>query len=82
MHNLFNTRPNYRICVGVNADFAFAKTEAEARVGTKDPNTQINPKYITINKISVIEENHYYGWDDEKEEREVEKVKVTITNIT
>ena len=72
MHNLLNTRPNYRICLGVNADFAFFEPEAEARVGTTDPINQINPKYITINKTSVIEENHYFGWDDEKEEREVE----------
>ena len=82
MHNLLNTRPNYRICLGVNADFAFAKTEANERVGTTDPINQINPKYISINKTSVIEQNHYFGWDDEKEDREVEKVKVTITNIT
>ena len=49
MHYLFNTRPNYRICLGVNADFAFSEAEADARVGTKDPINQINPKYITIN---------------------------------
>ena len=82
MHTLLTTRPNYRICLGVNADFAFAKTEAEARVGTTDPINQINPKYATINKTSVIEQNFYFGWDDEKEEQEVEKVKTTITNIT
>ena len=61
MHNLFNTRPNYRICLGINADFAFSETEAEARVGTKDPINQINPKYITINKSREIEELHYDG---------------------
>ena len=83
MHNLLNTRPNYRICLGINADFAFAKTEAEARVGTKDPINQINPKYSTINKTNVIEESHYDGgWDDEKEERTVEMVKVQVINIT
>jgi hypothetical protein len=71
MHNLFNTRPNYRICLGVNADFAFSKVEAEARVGTKDPINQINPKYITINGSRKIEELHYDGgWDDEKEEKQ------------
>ena len=43
MHILFNTRPNYRICLGVNADFAFAKAEAEARVVTTDPIIPINP---------------------------------------
>ena len=53
MHNLFNTRPNYRICLGINADFAFSEPEAEARVGTKDPINQINPKYITINITRV-----------------------------
>ena len=82
MHILFNTRPNYRICLGVNADFVFAKTEAEARVGTRGPTNQINPKYSTVNKTRDREENHYFGWDDEKQDREVEKVKVTITNIT
>ena len=55
MHNLLNTRPNYRICLGVNADFAFAKVEANARVGTTDPINQINPKYVSINKTSVNE---------------------------
>ena len=55
MHNLLHTRPNYRICLGVNADFAFAQLEAEARVGTTDPINQLNPKYVTIHKTSVIE---------------------------
>ena len=71
MHNLFNTRPNYRICLGVNADFAFSKSEAEARVGTTDPFNQINPKYITINGSREIKELHYDGgWDNEKEEKQ------------
>ena len=78
MHNLFNTRPNYRICLGVNADFAFAKTEAEARVGTTDPINQINLEYITLNKTSVREADVYRGWEN----RIVDKVKVTTTNIT
>jgi hypothetical protein len=83
MHNLFSTRPNYRICLGINADFALSETEADARVGTKDPINQINPKYITINKSREIEELHYDGgWDDEKQERTVEMVKVHVRNIT
>jgi hypothetical protein len=77
MHTLFNTRPNYRICLGVNADFAFAKTEAKARVGKTDPSNQINPEYITVNKTSEIEVSYKDGWD-----AEVQKVKTTITNIT
>ena len=77
LHTLFNTRPNYRICLGVNADFAFAKTEAKARVGTTDPSNQINPEYITINKTSEIEVSYTDGWD-----AEVQKVKTTITKIT
>ena len=59
MHNLLNTRPNYRICLGINADFAFIEPEAEARVGTTDPKNQINPKYITLNKTSVIEQTFH-----------------------
>ena len=71
MHNLFNTWPNYRICLGINADFAFSETEAEARVGTMDPINQINPKYITINNTREIEELPYDGgWDDEKNKKE------------
>ena len=65
MLNLFNTRPNYRICLGVNADFAFEKTEAKSRVGTTDPINQINPEYITINKTSELEVSHTDGWDAE-----------------
>jgi hypothetical protein len=65
LHTLFNTRPNYRICLGVNADFAFAKTEAKARVGTTDPINQINPNYISINKTSEIEITHTIGWDED-----------------
>ena len=71
MHNLFNPRPNYRICLGINADFSFSETEAEARVGTKDPINQINPKYITTNNIREIEELHYNGgWDDENKKEQ------------
>ena len=77
MHTLFNTRPNYRICLGVNADFAFAKTKADARVGTSDPINQSYHKYISINKTSVIEETYKVGWNEV-----IEKVKHTITNIT
>ena len=76
MHNLLNTRPNYRIYLGINADFAFAKTEANARIGTSDPINQINPNYISINKTNVIEETYKVGWNEI-----IEKVKHTITNI-
>ena len=80
MHNLFNTRPNYRICLGITADFAFAKAEAEARVGTKDPTNQINPKYITLDNTKEIEELHYDGgWDDEKK---INKAKETYKQYT
>ena len=76
MHNLFNTRPNYRICLGVNADFVFSKAEAEARVGTIDPINQIDPKYITINGSRKIEELHYDGgWDDEKKKEQLKRLK-------
>ena len=55
MNDIFKTRPNYRICLGVNADFTFDKSEANARVGTKDPLNQINPEYIKVNKEKEID---------------------------
>ena len=62
-------RNQRRLCI--------AKTEANARVGTTDPINQINPKYISINKTSEIEETYKVGWNEV-----IEKVKHTITNIT
>ena len=74
MNNLFNTRPNYRICLGFNAEYAFAtNTEVKARVGADI--TQVNPKYMSILKMSQLDGIIKDGFHEEK-------VKTTISTIT
>jgi hypothetical protein len=58
MKNIFNTRPSYRICLGFNADYALRKDDLDARIGTDDPESQIENKYIKINNTKIIKEKN------------------------
>ena len=60
MKNLFKTRPNYRICLGFNADYAIKKEDLDARVGTDDPESQIENKYIKIVSTRIVKEKWIY----------------------
>ena len=77
MNNLFKTRPNYRICLGFNADYALPKEDLETRIGTKKPDKQIDPKYIKIGDKQMVKEEIY---DEHVKEWVVQNIEVV--NIT
>ena len=59
MKNLFKTKPNYRICLGFNADYAIPSLDLDTRIGTTKPDKQIDPKYIKIGDYKMMEEEIY-----------------------
>ena len=75
MKNLFKPRPYYRICLGFNADYAIEKEDLDARIGTDDPESQIENKYIKVVSTKVVEEKIKDGFIEED-------VKVKLYNIT
>ena len=68
MKNIFNTRPNYRICLGFNADYALRKDDLDARIGTDDPESQIENKYIKVVSTKIVKVKKQDGFIEEESE--------------
>ena len=78
MKNLFKTRPNYRICLGFNADYAIPKEDLDTRIGSNKPDKQIDPKYIKIGDKQMMKEEIYDEHVKEWVTQNIEVVNITL----